>query len=107
MPDVPTPGVKGQSVLLPALHASISIRSFGPATSTFGWLASTAIAGSFCLFRENGVVGLPTLTRVSATKASAASADIRVTAVGIRRGDRTRVCGVRERLVIIIVVRFR
>src|SRR5437867_6927095 len=39
--------------------------SLAPAASTFGLCASTASAGSFCLFCENGDGGLPTLTRVS------------------------------------------
>ena len=37
----------------------MSMLSFAPATRMFGWFASTASAGSFCLFCENGVVGLP------------------------------------------------
>ena len=41
----------------------MSISSFDPAARMFGWFASTAKAGSFCLFCENGVGGLPTLTR--------------------------------------------
>ena len=32
---------------------------------TLGWLASTASAGSFCLFCENGEGGLPLLTSTS------------------------------------------
>src|SRR5438477_4012208 len=71
----------------------MSMLSFAPATSTFGWFGSTASAGSFCLFCENGVVRLvvPTLTSVSATKASAAAANISVTAVAIRKDGRRRV----------------
>src|SRR5438876_10926941 len=45
--------------------------SLAPAASTFGWLASTASAGSFCLFCENGVDGLPIETRASALSARA------------------------------------
>jgi hypothetical protein len=39
----------------------------------FGWFASTASAGSFCLFCENGVAGLwlPMLTNVSGLNAPA------------------------------------
>src|SRR3954452_22306876 len=38
----------------------------------FGCAASTAIAGSFCLFCENGDGGLPAVTFVSGLNASAA-----------------------------------
>src|SRR6266511_1479946 len=65
------PGVKGQVLSVPALHASMSMLSFDPAARTAGWLASTASAGSFCLFCENGVDGLPTETRVSGLSAKA------------------------------------
>src|SRR5215217_6006044 len=65
MPEVPTPGVNGQVVSSPALHASMSISSLAPAAKMLGWAWSTATAGSFCLFWENGLVGLPTETRVS------------------------------------------
>ena len=65
MPDTPTPGVKGQSVGSPAAQDSSSISSLDPAATTSGWPASIATAGSFCLFWENGVGGLPTETRVS------------------------------------------
>src|SRR5262245_3484691 len=37
----------------------------------FGWFASTASAGSFCLFCANGVGGLPTVTCVSGLTAEA------------------------------------
>src|SRR5215213_9789468 len=53
------------------LQASRSISSFAPATTTFGLLGSIATAGSFCLFRGNGELGLPTVTSVSGLKASA------------------------------------
>src|SRR6059058_6322084 len=66
MPETPTPSVNGQVVGSPALHDSSSISSLAPDTTMFGWAASIATAGSFCLFCENGVTGLPTLTRVSA-----------------------------------------
>src|SRR6266699_3934921 len=65
MPETPIPGVNGQVVSAPALHASSSISSFEPAARMFGVFAFTASAGSFCLFCENGVGGLPTLTSVS------------------------------------------
>src|SRR4029453_8143685 len=65
MPEVPTPGVNGQVVSSPALHASRSMLSFAPAAKTLGWAWSTATAGSFCLFCENGLVGLPTVPTVS------------------------------------------
>src|SRR5215212_11479151 len=65
MPETPTPGVNGQVVSSPALHASMSISSLAPAAKMLGWAWSTATAGSFCLFWENGLVGLPTDTRVS------------------------------------------
>jgi len=60
--------------------------SFAPATRTFGWLTSIATAGSFCLFYENGLVGLPMLTLVSleATKAIAAAAKMSVLALAMR-----------------------
>src|SRR5258708_10513583 len=62
MPETPTPCVNGQ--LLPAQGAR-SISSFEPAAKMFGCLASTASAGSFCLFCGKGVGGLPTVTSVS------------------------------------------
>src|SRR6266436_7963635 len=65
-PDTPTPGVNGQVVGSPALHASMSMLSFEPATTTDGSCASIATAGSFCLFCENGDAGLPTVTSVPA-----------------------------------------
>src|SRR4051812_6891089 len=65
------PGVNGHVVSSPALHASRSISSFAPATRTFGWLASIATAGSFCLFCANGEAGLPALTLVSVPTAVA------------------------------------
>src|SRR5919197_6071743 len=44
--------------------------SFAPATRTFGCAASTARAGSFCLFWENGLVGLPAVTIASGLNAA-------------------------------------
>src|SRR5436190_6396429 len=65
------PGVNGHVVGSPALQASMSMLSLEPATRTFGLFASTASAGSFCLFCENGDGGLPTLTSVSGLNAPA------------------------------------
>src|SRR5438093_7256986 len=73
-PDVPTSGVNGHVLSSPALHASRSMLSFAPAARIVGLFASIATAGSFCLFCENGLVGLPTLTRVSGLNAAAGSA---------------------------------
>src|SRR5262245_19172287 len=49
----------------------MSMLSLAPATTMFGFAGSTATAGSFCLFCEKGVGGLPTVTRVSGLNASA------------------------------------
>src|SRR5437762_10256720 len=65
MPELPMPGVNGHVVGSPALHISLSISSFAPAARTAGWLASTASAGSFCLFCANGDAGLAWVTFVS------------------------------------------
>src|SRR5512133_1416120 len=65
MPEVPTPGVNGQVVSSPALQASMSMLSLAPAAKMLGWAWSTATAGSFCLFWEKGLAGLPIDTRVS------------------------------------------
>src|SRR5258705_3046078 len=65
-PETPTPGVNGQVLSVPALHASMSISSLDPATRMLGLLASAVIVGSFCLFCENGVGGLPFVTNTSA-----------------------------------------
>src|SRR6478609_6670054 len=73
-PELPTPGVNGHVLSVPALHASMSISSLEPATSTLGCSASIATAGSFCLFCENGVNGLPTVTRLSGLNAAAVPA---------------------------------
>src|SRR5260370_37987303 len=65
-PDSPTPGVNGHVVGSPALHASMSMLSLAPATTSDGSCASIATAGSFCLFCENGRsrFWLPTVTSV-------------------------------------------
>src|SRR6476469_11108718 len=68
------PGVNGHVVSFPALYASRSMLSFAPAARMFGWFASIATAGSFCLFCENGLVGLPMVTRVSGLNAAAGNA---------------------------------
>src|SRR3954468_23503794 len=75
-PETPTPPGNGHVVSSPALQASSSISSLEPATRMFGRLASTASAGSFCLFSENGVGGLPTDTCVSGLNATAVTAAI-------------------------------
>src|SRR5690242_5536225 len=58
----------------------MSMLSFEPATRMSGELASAVIAGSFCLFCENGVVGLPTVTNVSSVNARAEAAVINIKA---------------------------
>src|SRR5207245_5656734 len=62
MPEVPTPAVNGHRL---PLHGATSISSLEPAARTVGWLASTAIAGSFCLFCGKGAAGLPLETSTS------------------------------------------
>src|SRR5438270_11666240 len=74
MPDTPTPSVNGQVFGAPAPQDSSSISSLAPATITLGLLGSIASAGSFCLFWENGVGGLPTLTSWSTGGAAVAAA---------------------------------
>src|SRR5262245_38589568 len=64
MPDTPTAGVNGQVRSTRALHASMSRLSCAPAAMTFGWAGSTATPGSFCLFCENRLSLLPTVTSV-------------------------------------------
>src|SRR5919197_2135340 len=65
MPDPPTSGVNGQVLSVPALQASMSMLSFAPAATMSGSIGLMATVGSFCLFCENGVVGLPTVTNGS------------------------------------------
>src|SRR5262249_57609044 len=62
----------------------------------FGWFASTASAGSFCLFCANGVGGLPTVTCVSGLTAEAGGA---LTAPKAMRGGGRRVKRKTERFV--------
>ena len=57
--------MNGQVLSAPELQSSKSMLSLAPATTTFGWFASIAIAGSFCLFCENGLGMLPTVTSES------------------------------------------
>src|SRR5438132_13649772 len=68
-PETPTPAVNGHVVSLPALHASMSISSFEPATRMFGCDALTASPRSFCLFSDNWAGGLPTFTSAVAAPA--------------------------------------
>src|SRR2546422_1023661 len=65
------PAVNGHVVGSPALQASMSMLSFEPAASTSSLPASIASAGSFCLFCENGLDGLPTETSRSPAAAVA------------------------------------
>src|SRR3954464_14791972 len=74
MPEAPMPGVNGHVPGSPAAQVSMSMLSLEPAARMLGWFASTATAGSFCLFCENGPVGLPTVTSESWAKAGAAAA---------------------------------
>src|SRR5579859_2464074 len=81
MPDTPMPGVNGHDVSLPALQASSSISSLEPAARIVGLFALTAIAGSFCLFCENGVGGLPLLTSTSPPTAAAEIVAVRANSI--------------------------
>jgi len=92
-PETPTPSVNGQVLSVPALQASMSILSLAPAASTVGCLASIAMAGSFCLFCENGDVGLPTVTRVSGLSAMACPAGNRTTAATATMDSAPRLAG--------------
>src|SRR5258707_4392288 len=75
MPEPPIPAVKGHVVSSPALHASSSMLSLAPAARMLVACASIATAGSFCLFCEKGVGGLPdvTIESVPAAKTGTAS----------------------------------
>src|SRR5436190_17489904 len=88
MPDPPTPSVNGHVLSVPALQASMSMLSLEPAARMFGWLASTATAGSFCLFCENGVTGLPTVTNASVDAALTGTAGNTSTAAIAARNNR-------------------
>src|SRR6266536_539751 len=68
MPEMPMSGVRSQ--LLP-LHGELSTRSLAPAASTAGWFASMASPGSFEPLGRYGVLGLPTVTLLSADTALA------------------------------------
>src|SRR5207249_4857289 len=91
-PEAPTPPVNGQVVSSPGLQASSSISSLEPATRMLGRLASTASAGSFCLFSENGVGGLPTDTSVSGLNAIAGIAASSATAAAIGMAESFVMC---------------
>src|SRR3954447_22803922 len=100
MPDTPTPSVNGQVLSVPALQASMSMLSLAPAASTVDdvprcladapW--SMAIAGSFCLFCENGVGGDPLATRTSswAVALGASTARVNNPASKARAAERQR-----------------
>ena len=66
----------------------MSMLSLAPATTTAGSLGSMATAGSFCLFCENGLGGLPMLTRVSCAAAGPASAATRTVAANVHSAGR-------------------
>src|SRR5262249_4778601 len=73
-PETPTPGVKGHGLEGNwLLHACSSISSFEPATTMLLWLTSTATVGSFCLFCENGDVGLVLVTFTEPSAAACAA----------------------------------
>src|SRR6266566_6087915 len=65
---MPMSGVRSQ--LLP-LHGELSTKSLAPAASTAGWFASMASPGSFEPLGKYGVLGLPTVTLLSADTALA------------------------------------
>src|SRR6266511_3907622 len=65
---MPMSGVRSQ--LLP-LHGALSTRSLAPAASTAGLFASMASPGSFEPLGRYGVLGLPTVTLLSADTALA------------------------------------
>ncbi len=80
------PRVNGHLAGSPALQASSSTSSFEPATTTLGELASIAMAGSFCLFWENGLVELPFVTRTSPPEAEAGAASSKASAAANKMG---------------------
>src|SRR5947209_5503924 len=59
--------------------------SFAAATRMFGLSASIATAGSYCLFCENGLGGLPTDTSVSELNAPASPTPMAATAAPAAR----------------------
>src|SRR6266550_5744802 len=65
---MPMSGVRSQ--LLP-MHGELSTKSLAPAASTAGWFASMASPGSFEPLGRYGVLGLPTVTLLSADTAPA------------------------------------
>src|SRR5438105_1888145 len=65
---MPMSGVSPQ--LLP-LHGELSTKSLAPAANTAGWFASMASPGSFEPLGRYGVLGLPTVTLLSADTALA------------------------------------
>src|SRR4051794_21680282 len=69
----------------------MSMLSLEPAATMSGCILSMATAGSFCLFCENGVNGLPTDTRVSCAAALLAVASTVNTPVTTARA-RQRLC---------------
>src|SRR3954470_16735771 len=80
------PGGDGHVVGSPAAHVSMSMLSLDPAARMLGWCASTATAGSFCLFCENGPVGVPTAKSESPwARAGAATARLARTAAPAAR----------------------
>ena len=88
-PDTPTPSVNGQSLSAPGvagLHVDVVVGARRPAT--FGCVGSMATAGSFCLFCENGLAGLPMLTRVSCAAAGPASATTSRAAANVQSAGR-------------------
>src|SRR6478609_8227343 len=92
MPDSPTPSVNGHVVGSAAAQDSSSISSLAPTATMFGWWASMATAGSFCLFCENGVTGLPTETLVSLVGEALAAPTpaVLVTTANVARAARRR-----------------
>ncbi len=81
--------MNGQSLSGPALQASMSMLSLAPAARTVEWLGSTATAGSFCLFCENGLGGLPAFTRTSWAAAGTASTATSPAVANVASAERT------------------
>src|SRR5215207_11178957 len=72
-PERPTPGVNGHVRSSPALHASMSMLSLAPAAMIDVLTGLTASPGSFCLFCENRLSLLPTVTSVEPPGVSGAA----------------------------------